>query len=218
MACRTGIKLKIPCITGPVVLPVDVPQKNVLFRSRKIINGGVISDIRYIVYIDPRVYAGIEELHVKKSVGRVVGRINERLRLDGAAYILMGPGRWGSNNIDLGVNITNSDIDNTAVLVEIAREGAAIHLKCPIVQYFFQDLVEGHIIYMPVYPDTPESEFNEVFFEESKNVLAELLPDDKTFCSFIKLIDVQSSGAYTAVVADPQNQSVMCYLTFALKG
>jgi pyruvate,water dikinase len=212
LQCRT---MKIPGITGPVVLPVDVPQKNVLFRSSKIINGGVITDIRYIVYIDPRVYAGIEALHVKKSVGRVVGRINERLRLDGAAYILMGPGRWGSNNIDLGVNITYSDIDNTAVLVEIAREGGGHTPEVSYGTHFFQDLVEGHIIYMPVYPDTPESEFNEEFFEVSKNVLAELLPDDKTFCSFIKLIDVQSSGAYAAVVADPQNQSAMCYLTFA---
>jgi pyruvate,water dikinase len=77
--------------------------------------------------------------------------------LDGAAYILMGPGRWGSNNIDLGVNITYSDIDNTAVLVEIAREGGGHTPEVSHGTHFFQDLVEGHIIYIPVYPDTPES-------------------------------------------------------------
>jgi pyruvate,water dikinase len=211
LQCRT---LKIPGITGPIVIPADVPQKNILFKSSKIINGGMINDIRYIVYIDPRVYAEIEELYVKKSIGRVVGRINERLRLDGAAYILMGPGRWGSNNIDLGVNITYSDIDNTAVLVEIAREGGGHTPEVSYGTHFFQDLVEGHIIYMPVYPDIPESEFNEEFFEASKNILAELLPDDKMFSSFVKLIDVQSSeyGVYAAVMADPQSQSALCYL------
>jgi len=35
---------------------------------------------------------------------------------------MMGPGRWGSSNIDLGVNVSYADIDNTAVLVEIAHE------------------------------------------------------------------------------------------------
>lgn len=210
LQCRT---MTIPGITGPVVMPADVPRENILFSSSKIINGGVINDIRYIVYIDPRVYAGIEE-HVKKSVGRVVGRINERLRLEGVRFILMGPGRWGSNNIDLGVNTSYSDIDNTAVLVEIAREGGGHTPEVSYGTHFFQDLIEGHIIYIPVYPDIPESEFNEEFFEVSENVLAELLPDDKKFSSVIKLIDVQSSadGAYVAVVADPQNQNAICYL------
>jgi len=211
LQCRT---MKIPGITGPVVMPIDVPPENILFSSSKIINGGVINDIRYIVYIDPRLYTGIEELHVKKSVGRVVGRINERLRLEGARFILMGPGRWGSNNIDLGVNTSYSDIDNTAVLVEIAREGGGHTPEVSYGTHFFQDLVEGHIIYMPVYPDIPESEFNEEFFEVSENVLAELLPDDKKFSSIIKLIDVRSSadGAYAVVVADPRNQRAICYL------
>jgi hypothetical protein len=67
---------------------------------------------------------------------------------------------------------------------------------------------------MPVYPDIPESEFNEEFFEVSENVLAELLPDDKKFSSVVKLIDVRLSadGAYAAVVADPRSQSAICYL------
>ena len=70
---------------------------------------------------------------------------------------------------------------------------------------------------MPVYPDTPGSEFNEKFFHTSKNVLSELFPDDGKFSSYIKLIDIQSSteGGYAAVVADPQNQSAICFLKSA---
>lgn len=211
LQCRT---MKIPGITGHVAIPSNIPQENILFRSGKIINGGVINDIRYIVYIDPRVYARIDELHIKKSLGRVVGRINERFGIDGLKFILMGPGRWGSKNIDLGVNIGYADINKTAVLVEIARKGGGHTPEVSYGTHFFQDLVEGHIIYMPVYPDMPGSEFNEKFFFTSKNVLSELFPDDCKFSSFIKLIDIQSStdGVYAAVVADPQNQSAICFL------
>lgn len=214
LQCRT---MKIPGITGPVDIPSNIPRQKTLFRASKIINGGVITDIRYIVYIDPRVYSRIDEIHFKKSLGRVVGRINERFGIDGVKFILMGPGRWGSKNIDLGVNIGYADINKTAVLVEIARKGGGHTPEVSYGTHFFQDLVEGHIIYMPVYPDMPGSEFNEKFFHTSKNVLPELFPDDARFSSFIKLIDIQSStgGEYAAVAADPQNQSAICYLKSA---
>ncbi len=214
LQCRT---MKIPGITGPVAIPSDIPREKTLFRSSKIINGGVINDIRYIVYIDPRVYSRIDELHIKKSLGRVVGRINERFGTDGVKFILMGPGRWGSKNIDLGVNVGYADINKTAVLVEIARKGGGHTPEVSYGTHFFQDLVEGHIIYMPVYPDIPGSEFNEKFFCTSKNVLSELFPDDGRFSSFIKLIDIQCStdAGYAAVVADPQNQSAVCFLKSA---
>jgi hypothetical protein len=32
---------------------------------------------------------------------------------------MMGPGRWGSSSIELGVNVSYADINNTAVLVEM---------------------------------------------------------------------------------------------------
>ena len=39
----------------------------------------------------------------------------------------MGPGRWGSRgDIKLGVSVTYSDINNTAVLIEIAREAGQL--------------------------------------------------------------------------------------------
>lgn len=100
----------------------------------------MINDIRYIVYIDPRVYSRIDELHIKKSLGRVIGRINERFGINGIKFILMGPGRWGSKNIDLGVNIGYCDINKTAVLVEIARKGAGHTPEVSYGTYFLFNL------------------------------------------------------------------------------
>jgi len=61
--------------------------------------------------------------------------------------------------------------DNAAVLVEVALEEAG-HL--PEVSYgtqFFQDWVEGQVIYLPVYSDDAAAEFQTELFETAPNVL-----------------------------------------------
>jgi len=65
----------------------------------------------------------------------------------------MGPGRWGSTNIELGVNTGYADIDNASVLVEVAREKAGQRPEVSYGTHFFQDLIESNILYLPVYPD-----------------------------------------------------------------
>ena len=88
----------------------------------------------------------------------------------------MGPGRWGTSNIALGVNVSYADIDNAAVLVEVALEEAGHVPEVSYGTHFFHDLVEGQIIYLPVYPDDAAAEFQEKFFQTAPNVLLELLP------------------------------------------
>jgi len=76
------------------------------------------------------------------------------------------------------------------------------------------DLVEADIVYIPVFPDKKESEFNNNFFTRSRNVLAGLLPDFKEFEKIIKVIDVpaEHKGAYVHVVADAHSRKAVCYL------
>ncbi|MDX9754433.1 MAG: PEP/pyruvate-binding domain-containing protein, partial [bacterium] len=55
-----------------VKIPEDIPAEQVLFRASRIVNGGIVSNIRYIVLIDPQVYSSIQPLDRKQSVGRMV--------------------------------------------------------------------------------------------------------------------------------------------------
>jgi len=79
--------------------------------------------------------------------------------------------------------------------------------------HFFQDLVEGQIIYLPVYPDDPKTMFNSSFFEGSPNILTDLLPDSRAFKDVVKIIDVPKAagGTYAKVVADPQSHSARLF-------
>jgi hypothetical protein len=217
---RVGINLLqcrplwLPGAIGPVTLPESVPEERILFKSNRIISGGVVSDIRYLVYIDPRAYSGIEDPSLKKSIGRVVGRINQHEATGEGKLILMGPGRWGSSNIDLGVNASYADIDNAAILVEIAQEEAGHVPEVSYGTHFFQDLVEAQITYLPVFPMDPGTAFNHDFFHNSENVIEELLPGDGLYKDIVKVIDVPraSGGFFAQVVADAQKQEAICYL------
>ena len=211
LQCRP---LWLPGLSGPLKVPENIPRERTLFKTARVISGGAVERIKHIVYIDPQHYARITSMELKRSVGRVVGRLNSHPRLAEGKFVLMGPGRWGSGNIDLGVNVSYAEIDNTAALVEIAREDSG-HL--PEVSYgthFFQDLVEAQIIYLPIYPDDPEAGFNNDFFEGSTNVLTALLAESDQFKDFVHVIDVPltANGAYARLVADPQTHSAVCFL------
>ncbi len=210
LQCRS---LHVPSLGGVCVsIPKIMPREQVLFRSNRAINAGLVESIGYIVYIDPKAYSEIASIDTKKSIGRVIGKLNKLLSYSDKKLMLMGPGRWGSTNIELGVNVGYADIDNTAVLVEIAREKAGQRPEVSYGTHFFQDLIESNILYLPVYPDDESSDFNSDFFHNSKNVLADILPDMKEFVNTITVIDVplSANGAAAKVIADPQNRNAIC--------
>jgi hypothetical protein len=143
--------------------------------------------VRYVVYIDPEAYRETD-LPTKHELGRAVSRVNRAL--EGKRYVLMGPGRWGSVNIDLGVQVTYADIHNTKVLVEI---GIARNGQMPELSYgthFFQDLVEAGIYSLPLHLGQGNSRFNWAFFRQSENSLPEVSPEDEDLAPYLRVIDV----------------------------
>jgi hypothetical protein len=211
LQCRP---LFLPGSAATVTAPVQLERRQVLFRAQRLICGGLVENIRYILYIDPRDYNAIAAPQIKKAVGRVVGEINRHPAVRANPIMLMGPGRWGSSNLDLGVNVGYADIDNTAVLVEIALEEAGHVPEVSYGTHFFQDLVEAQVIYLPVYPDRPAAEFQAEFFATAPNALLQLLPQAAEYAGIVHLIDVPAAtgGALATVIADAQRRQAVCFL------
>ncbi len=197
---------------GPEI-PADVPEADKLFSANKLVPQGVASNIRYIVYVDPEMYSRIAEHSTKFEIGRIVGRLNKRL--ENEQFILMGPGRWGSSNIDLGVKVTYVDIYNTRVLVEIAMEKEGETPEVSYGTHFFQDLVESGIYPLPLYPDDKSTIFNRAFLDGAPNVLPNLLPADASYATCIKVIDVPaaSNGRFLEIVMNGEQDEALAYLT-----
>jgi len=211
LQCRP---LFLPGLAHTVQVPDSIRPERILFRARRMICGGSVSGVRYLLYIDPKQYHDVPSVEIKKSVGRLVGKINRYPAVRHSRLLMLGPGRWGSSNIELGVNVGYADIDNASVLVELAMEEAGHLPDLSYGTHFFQDLVEGQTIYLPVYPDEPGSAFNAEFFLQAPNLLSQLLPGYPEMEKIIHLIDIPSvsQGLYARVIADVQSQQAVCFL------
>ena len=212
LQCRP---LRIPNTSDSLIkLPEQLDKAHLLFESNRTLSGGIVDSIRYIIYIDPWKYAQVPSVNIKRSLGRVVGKLNEALRDSEEKIMAVGPGRWGSTNIDLGVNVSYADIDNVKVLVEVSRAKAGHDPELSYGTHFFQDLIEAEIIYLPVFPEQPSTKFNKTFFTGSPNSLEKLLPEFAEFSDYVRVIDVPSAykGAYVHVIADSQTRRSICYI------
>ncbi len=177
----------------PAPIPKDIPEDRVVFTANRYVSNGWVPDITHVVYVDPEKYTQLDERGQLLEVGRAISKLNKLLPK--RQFILMGPGRWGSRgDIRLGVDVTYSDINNTAVLIEIARQKGGYLPDLSFGTHFFQDLVEAGIRYLPLYPDDKGILFNERFLSRSTNILADVLPGYRHLVDTIRLIDVPQSA------------------------
>jgi hypothetical protein len=200
-------------VMANVTVPGGVASGDRIFSARRYINPGSLENIRYIVLIDPRDYEKIETVDDRRQVAAAIGRINDSLA--GQNFILMGPGRWGSRDIRLGVPVGFADIAHAKALLEIARAEGDYTPEPSFGTHFFQELVEASILYLPLYPDDPEVEFNEDFLHRSPNALAWISPDDARMAKYIRVIDLTEAapGRCLNLAMDGEAQEALAYLT-----
>jgi hypothetical protein len=178
--------------TAPAKIPSHIPANKYIFSANKYISNGTVSNIKYIVYVPPEAYSAIKSLEELQAIGKVVGKLNKILPHQ--RFILMGPGRWGSRgDIKLGVNVTYSDINNAAMLIEVGRKKSNYTPDLSFGTHFFQDLVEANIRYLPLYPDEPEIIFNNDILLKSENRLPEYLQEFEGLKDYVRLIDIERS-------------------------
>jgi hypothetical protein len=170
-------------------IPADLPPESVVFSANRYVSNGRVPDVTHVVYVSPEGYAAIGDLESLRRVGRAVGRLNKLLPKH--QFVLIGPGRWGSRgDIKLGVSVTYSDINNTSVLIEVARRRGNYVPDLSFGTHFFQDLVEASIRYLPLFPDDTGVVFNERFLLDSPSIFETLAPDFADLAGTVRVIDV----------------------------
>ena len=193
-----------------VKIPSNIPYYSKIFSASKFVNNGTVKDIEYVVYVDCLQYKGLKTAEQMKTTGSIVSKLNTILPK--RKFILIGPGRWGSKgDIKLGVPVIYSDINNTAMLIEVARIEGGYLPEVSFGTHFFQDLVEANIKYLPLYPDEEGNIMNENFFKGTKNSLSKLLPDFEEFQNVIKVIkvdDYKKSGKLQVYMDGDLNQAL----------
>ncbi len=197
----------------PVSIPQNLPEESVIFSAKKFVSNGRVPEITHVVYVDPEGYSHMDNPQMRE-VGRAVSRLNKLLPK--RRFILIGPGRWGSRgDIRLGVPVTYSDINNTSMLIEVARKRGNYLPDLSFGTHFFQDLVEASIRYLPLYPDDNDTVFKENFLRKSRNLLGDMVPECSHLSDTVHVIDVPGTtgGLILRVLMNADLERAVAYLS-----
>jgi hypothetical protein len=147
----------------------------------------ILQGIKTIVYIPGEEYRKIT-LSCKYEIARLVGRINRLFGdRENEPMMLIGPGRWGTSTPSLGVPVSFAEINNTAVLVEVASHKDGYMPELSYGTHFFQDLVETGIFYIALFPGIEQMVFNPGLFNQFSNILPGVLPEYSRLQHVVKI-------------------------------
>ena len=146
----------------------------------------------------------------KYEIARIVGKLNRDIKdRETLPTLLMGPGRWGTTTPSLGVPVKFAEINNVAVLAEVAFSAGNLMPELSFGTHFFQDLVETKIFYVALFPGKKDVVFNDEWFAKSKNLFAELLPESAGYEGVVGVYDV--SDRNLKIMSDVVSQKVICF-------
>ncbi len=101
--------------------PVDIGREEVeaaLCYSDSALGNGTSQDITDIVYVKPRDFDPSQT----RAMAAEIGRFNAELARQGRSYLLIGPGRWGSEDRWLGIPVGWADISSVGAMVETSYQ------------------------------------------------------------------------------------------------
>ena len=128
------------------------PPELTLCRTDRALGHGVLSKLCDVVYVRPRALDSADT----PAVAAQVGQLNAALQADGAGYLLIGPGRWGSSDPRLGIPVDWSQIAGARVIAETDFPG--MHVEPSQGTHFFQNMISRGIGYLTLFHSGHEGE------------------------------------------------------------
>jgi len=198
-------------------IPAAIDQADLIFSTDFMVPQGRISEVDYVVYVDPKEYFKLETNTERMELARELGKLNAALASE--KFICIGPGRWGSSNSDLGVPIAYGDIYKSLALVELAGEGCGLPPEPSLGTHFFQDLLESQIYPLALHMDDPRTVFNQEFFDKTPNCLDAWLETSESFKKCLRLIKVKdySPDAHMKILMHGESSRAVAFLTHESK-
>jgi CheY-like chemotaxis protein len=128
----------------------DVDPAHVLCRSTKVLGNGRIENLHDIVVVDSHRF----ERSRSQEVAKAVAHFNASLNAENRPYLLVGVGRWGSNDPWLGIPVEWDEISGARAIVEAGFRDFRVTPSQG--SHFFQNLTAFQVGYFTVNPDAGE--------------------------------------------------------------
>jgi CheY-like chemotaxis protein len=128
----------------------EVDPSRLVCQSSKVLGNGRFQNLRDIVVVDFHRF----ERARSQEVARDVAYLNAKLNESGAPYLLIGVGRWGSNDPWLGIPVAWDQVSGARVIVEAGFRDLRVTPSQG--SHFFQNLTAFQVGYFTVNPDVGE--------------------------------------------------------------
>lgn len=198
--------------TQATQLPKELQREDIIFSSRFIVPPGHLPNLHHVIFIPPEKYFALPNAAARGDLGKVIARLNATLKPK--TFICIGPGRWGTANLDLGVYVSYTDICNAGALVELAGIGVGPAPEPSLGTHFFQDLMEAQIYPVAICLDDKETIFNRDFFYNTPNCLRTWIEVSDDLADCLRLIEVDSfkAGHHLELIMDDEKGQSMAFL------
>jgi CheY-like chemotaxis protein len=128
----------------------DVRPERLICLSSKVLGNGRIENLHDAVVVDSQRF----ERSRSQEVAQAVAQFNRLLNGENRPYLLIGVGRWGSNEPWLGIPVEWDEISGARVIVEAGFHDFRVTPSQG--SHFFQNLTAFQIGYFTVNPDAGE--------------------------------------------------------------
>jgi hypothetical protein len=128
----------------------NVDARQLLCESSKVLGNGRIDNLYDAVVVDSQRF----ERSRSQEVAKAVAQFNASLNAENRPFVLIGVGRWGSNDPWLGIPVEWDEISGARVIIEAGFRDFRVTPSQG--SHFFQNLTAFQIGYFTVNPDAGE--------------------------------------------------------------
>jgi hypothetical protein len=125
----------------------EIDPTRVVCRSPRVLGHGRVL-LHDVVLVDPETFDRARSGEAAHDLARV------NARLDGAPYLLVGGGRWGSTDPWLGIPVTWEQVSSARVIVEAGLRDVSVQPSQGT--HFFHNLTSFNVGYFTVNPEAGE--------------------------------------------------------------
>jgi len=155
-ACFNIVQMRPMVSRSPVkkVSLKDMKPEDMICLSAKALGNGAMKDISDLVYVIPEKFDALKT----RDIAEEIGELNARLRAEGRAYIVIGPGRWGSSDPALGIPVKWHHINGSRIIIEAAYGDFIVDPSYG--SHFFHNVTSLGIGYFTIHETGPDAFIN----------------------------------------------------------
>ena len=149
---------------GEVADLKDINKEDSIIISDSAMGNGYITDVRDIIYVKPDSF----DASKTKIIAANLEKLNDKFIQNNKNYVLIGPGRWGSQDPWLGVPVKWPHISQAKVIIESGLENFRIDPSQGT--HFFQNLTSFRVGYFTINPFINDGYYDLEFLDKTKAV------------------------------------------------